>query len=157
MWLVNTDCNKPALLCSTNTVYLHNVSSSTTGHPTDQLGHWKPSSPFLRYVQKIPVRPCVACQNHRSSKVICSKVHYHHHLWWWIPYDGGRPAAASTHNDILLLLAVTPSQMAHAQQPVCQTEHIHNTWLGLTARNEGSTGMALKKQTSFVRRPQCLI
>lgn len=96
-----------------------------------------PHPPFLRYREKIPVRLCAACQKHCSSKVICSKVHYHHHLWWWIPYDGGRPAAASTHNDILLLLAVTPRQMAHSQQPACQTEHTHNTGLGLAARNRG--------------------
>lgn len=105
------------------TMYLHNADSSTTGHPTQQLGHWKPSSQFLRYRQKNSSHPNAACQNHCSSKVICSKVHYHHHLWWWIPYDGGSPAAASTHNDILLLLAVTPHQMAHSQQPACQTEH----------------------------------
>lgn len=87
--------------------------------------------------KKIPVRPCAACQNHCSSKVICSKVHYHHHLWWWIPYDGGRPAAASTHNDILLLLAVTPRQMAHSQQPACQTEHTHNAEFGPHRQKRG--------------------
>lgn len=66
-------------------MYLHNVDSSATGHPTAQLGHWEPSSQFLRYREKIPVRPCSDCQKHCSSKVICSKVHYHHHLWWYVP------------------------------------------------------------------------
>lgn len=137
-----------------HTMYLHNVNSTTTGHPMDQLGDWSAFFPLFWGTDKKTVRPWTACQNHCSSKVICSKVHYHHHLWWWIPYDDGGPAAASTHNDILLLLAVTPRQMAHSQQPVCQTEHTHNTALVLLAKNRETTGMTLERQTVFVGRPR---
>lgn len=121
---------------SANTMYLHNAHSSITRTSWDTES-FLPC--FWGKDKKIPVRPCAACQNHCSSKVICSKVHYHHHLWWWIPYDGGRPAAASTHNDILLLLAVTPRQMAHSQQPACQTEHTHNTEFGPHRQKQGGS------------------
>lgn len=126
-WEVNTDLNKTSSPITTQTQSIYTMSvPQPQGIPQPS---WDTESllPCFWGTEKKenPVRLCTACQKHCSSKVICSKVHYHHHLWWWIPYDGGRPAAASTHNDILLLLAVTPRQMAHSQQPACQTEHTH--------------------------------